>query len=205
MRTRSSSGVFVERGQKQQNGSTPRESAWLRRTYPARTGNDYGDLLVGRPTAYFQQTAIPHMEWRFWNLEGYAQDSWKARRNLTIDAGLRVAKMTNNEERNGLGMLFEPDSYDPTEGPFIGNDPDRPNGVLRASLGQIPNGMTRDPGVAFMPRLNVAWSARGDGASSAGRGRALLQPAPGQLPDFAGSQPLNTYNAWAWTLDAPGA
>ena len=94
---------------------------------------------------------------------GIVQDSWKARRNLTIEAGLRVAKLTNNEELNGLGLRFEPSAYDSTQGAFIDGDPQRPNGVLLARRGEIPKGMTPNPGIALMPRLNVAWDVRGTG------------------------------------------
>ena len=65
--------------------------------------------------------------------------------------------------RRPLGTLFDPASYDRTEGAFVGNDPQRPNGVLRASLGQIPRGMTKNPSLALMPRLNFSWDVRADG------------------------------------------
>ena len=129
-------GVFVERGQKQQNFNHYEQlvagSPWM----PGGTGNDYGDLLVGRLVQYSQGTHVPDMEWRFWNYEGYVQDSWKARRNLTLEAGLRVAKLTNNEELNGLGTLLDPATYDPAQGAFIDGDPARPNGVLLAAGGR---------------------------------------------------------------------
>jgi hypothetical protein len=82
---------------------------------------------------------------------------------LTLEAGLRVAKMTSNEEQNGLGLLFDPSAYDPAQGVFIDDDPQRPNGLLLAKQGEIPKGMTPSPGMAFMPRMNVAWDVRGTG------------------------------------------
>jgi hypothetical protein len=198
-------GVFVERGQKQQNfphnevlvaGST-----WM----PGGTGNDYGDLLVGRLAQYTQGTEAPDMEWRFWNFEGYLQDSWKARRNLTLEAGLRVAKLTNNEERNGLGILLDPDTYDPAQGAFINGDPTRPNGVLLASRGEIPKGVTRSPGVAFMPRFNFAWSVRSDGDVVLRGGAGLFYNRPmGNYQYHAGGMPPNVYNTTAYFYDVPG-
>jgi len=198
-------GVFVERGQKQQNFNHYEQliagSPWM----PGGTGNDYGDLLVGRLVQYSQGTEIPDMEWRFWNFEGYLQDSWKARRNLTLEAGLRVAKLTNNEELNGLGILLDPASYDPAQGAFIDSDPSRPNGVLLASRGEIPKGITRDPGVAFMPRFNFAWSVRGDGDIVVRGGAGLFYNRPmGNYQYHAGSMPPNAYNTTAYFYDVPG-
>jgi hypothetical protein len=198
-------GVFVERGQKQQNFNhyeyLVAGSPWM----PGGTGNDYGDLLVGRLAEYTQGSEVPDMEWRFWNFEGYLQDSWKARRNLTLEAGLRVAKLTNNEERNGLGILLDPDTYDPTQGAFIDGDPTRPNGVLLANRGEIPLGVTRDPGVAIMPRFNFAWSVRGDGDLVLRGGAGLFYNRPqGNYQYHAGQMPPNVYNTTAYYYDVPG-
>jgi hypothetical protein len=198
-------GVFVERGRKQQNFSNGEQlvmgSPWM----AGGTGNDYGDLLVGRLAQYSQGTPIPHMKWRFWNYEGYLQDSWKARRNLTLEAGLRVARLPNNEELNGLGVLLDPATYDPAQGAYIDGDPGRPNGVLLASRGEIPKGMTRSPDLAFMPRVNFAWSARGDGDLVLRGGAGLFYNRPqGNYQYFAGSDPPNAYNTTAYFYDVPG-
>jgi hypothetical protein len=198
-------GVFVERGQKQQNGSSGDSLVMGAPWTAGGTGDDYGDLLVGRLAQYSQGTRIPDMEWRFWNYEGYVQDSWKVRRNLTLEAGLRVAKLTNNEELNRLGTLLDPATYDPTRGAFIDGDPSRPNGVLLASRGEIPKGMTRSPGVACMPRLNFAWSVRSDGDLVLRGGAGLFYNRPmGNYQYFAGTMPPNVHNTTAYFYDVPG-
>src|SRR5262249_673226 len=99
-------GVFVERGQKQQNASSVLQGGFLLGSsfMPGGTLNDYGALLVGRMASFYQQTAVPRGDFRFWNIEAYLQDAWKARPNLTLELGLRVAKMPNNEELKGLGL-----------------------------------------------------------------------------------------------------
>jgi Carboxypeptidase regulatory-like domain/TonB-dependent Receptor Plug Domain len=200
-------GLFVERGQKQQNfdsqpqGLLSLESTWI----PGGTGNDYGDLLVGRPASYYQSTLVPRGEWRFWNLEGYVQDSWKVRRNLTLEAGLRAAKLTNNEELNGLGVRFDPSAYDSTQGAFIDGDPQRPNGILLARRGEIPKGLTPDPGVALMPRLNVAWDVKGDGDVVVRGGAGLFYNRPsGNFQYFVQKSAPNTFNTFADTLSVDG-
>ena len=50
----------------------------------------------------------PFGEFRYWNIDAFAQDSWKVRSNLTLEYGVRFGNWTNNEELNGLGGYFDP-------------------------------------------------------------------------------------------------
>ena len=130
------------------------------------------------------------------------QDSWKARRNLTVEGGLRVAKLTNNEELNDLGLRFEPSAYDPTQGTFIDDDPQRPNGALLTRRGEIPRGMTPNVGVVFMPRLNLAWDVHGTGDLVLRGGAGLFyNRAVGDYQYFIQTSPPNKFN----TLATPDA
>ena len=47
-------------------------------------------------------------EYRMWNFDVFAQDSWKLRPNLTFEYGMRAGYWTNNAELNGLGAYFDP-------------------------------------------------------------------------------------------------
>lgn len=156
-------GVFVERGRKQGNDVSGSIFGLAGPWTPGGTGSDYGDLLVGRMFEFQQRTPIPPGRFQFWNFEGYAQDTWKARRNLTLELGLRVSKMPNNEELSGLAARFEPAAYDGGQGAYIDGDPQRPNGILLERRGEIPKGITDSPGPKLMPRLGFAWDLRGDG------------------------------------------
>jgi hypothetical protein len=172
-------GLFVERARKEQLGPIVDGLFILAGPLtPGGTGNDYGDLAVGRLFDFYQETQPPRGRFRFWNLEGYLQDSWKVRRNLTVEAGVRVSKMPNNEELTGLAQRFEPSAYDPTQGPFIDNDPERPNGVLLARRGEIPDGITASPGVRLMPRFGFAWDTSGDGRLLVRGGAGLFYSRP---------------------------
>jgi hypothetical protein len=200
-------GVFVERGRKQEKDDSAQAwiglgGSWNR----SGTGNDYGDLLVGRPGWFYQTTAFPRGEFRFWNLEGFVQDSWKVRPGLTLEAGLRIAKLPNNEELTGLAMRFEPSAYDYSQGPFIDGDPQRPNGVLLARRGEMPNGTTRSPGVLFMPRFNFAWDLRGSGELTLRGGGGLFynRPSGGSSQYFVMSEPPNTFNNSLYSWEVPG-
>jgi hypothetical protein len=157
-------GVFIERGDKQQNFNNNAEgdivlgAGWI----PGSTGTDFGDLLVGRPAQLGQDTKAPDGEFRFWNIEGFAQDSWKVKPNFTLEYGVRISYFPNNYERNGLGAVFDPTAYIPGAGPYIGGDPQRPNGILLASRGEIEKGVVPNPPVKFGPRVGFAWDITGE-------------------------------------------
>ena len=48
-------------------------------------------------------TQSPDGEFRFWNFDFFAQDSWKLKPNFTLEYGVRAGYWTNNGELNGLG------------------------------------------------------------------------------------------------------
>jgi hypothetical protein len=156
-------GLFIEQANKRQqsNADTNIEVAqWGQST---GTGNNYGDLFTGHPIEITQQSDRPLDNFRYYNYEFYAQDSWKVRPSFTLEYGLRIAYLPNNFERKGLGILFDPAAYQKGQGLFINNDKTRPNGILRAATDQIPKGVLGNPPVTFMPRLNFAWDVGGKG------------------------------------------
>lgn len=157
-------GGLIEAADKTQNfhngpeGRIVLGSGWI----PGSTGNDYGDLLVGRPASMLQETAPPRADFRHWNIEGFAQDSWKVRPNLTLEYGVRISYFTNPTERNNLGAIFSPDAYVRGAGPFVNGDPTEPNGVLLAARGEIPKEVVPHPPVKFGPRVGFAWDITGE-------------------------------------------
>lgn len=157
-------GFSAERGQKQQNFQND-EMGYMEFDPWATggTGSALGDLLTGRPAVYAQGTAMPQGEWRFWNLDAFAQDSWKLRSNFTFEYGIRGGYWTNNVERNGLGGYFDPASYNPTAGTFLDPGTFRQlNGWRYAAEGQAPLGGTDNRSPFVMPRLNFAWDVTSD-------------------------------------------
>jgi hypothetical protein len=165
---------------------------------PNGTGNNYGDLLVGRPIQVAQSTQAPTGHFRYYNYEFYGQDSWKIRSNFTLEYGLRVAYMPLNEERDGLAIRFDIDKYDPSQGIFIDGDRTRPNGVLLAKRGEIPKGITESPGPKFMPRINFAWDINGKGDTVIrGGGGIFYNRVQGNYEYYSLTQPPNAYGAIA--------
>jgi hypothetical protein len=157
-------GFSAERGQKQQNFQN-QEMGELQFDPWATggTGSAVADLLTGRLSNYTQGTPIPQGEWRYWNFDAFAQDSWKLRPNLTLEFGLRAGFWTNNYELNDLGGYFDPTFYDPTKGTFLDPGTFRQlNGWRYASRGQAERGGVDNRQPFVMPRVNVAWDVTGN-------------------------------------------
>jgi Carboxypeptidase regulatory-like domain/TonB-dependent Receptor Plug Domain len=166
-------GISIERGQKQQNFENKEAGeVWFGTDNGSGTGNSGADMLVGRVGQFTQGTAkkgnpspgMPFGEWRYWNWDAFAQDSWKLRSNLTLEYGVRFGYWTNNSELFGSGGYFDPNLYDPTQGAFL--DPGTyqlVNGECYVYNGCAPDGILDNRSPFALPRVNVAWDIDGEG------------------------------------------
>ncbi|HEV2761855.1 MAG TPA: hypothetical protein VGV38_02580, partial [Pyrinomonadaceae bacterium] len=167
-------GLLVEQGNKLQNFQASPEGLLIFAPWAGNsTGDVFADILAGRVAQFNQTTPVPTGKFRFYNVEAYAQDSWKAHPRLTVEYGARLAYFPHNKELDGRGVLFDPNSYDRSQGTFINNDISRPNGVRYAERGEIPEGLLDNPALRVAPRLNIAWDIFGN-ASTVLRGGAGL-------------------------------
>ena len=156
-------GGVVEQGNKKQNFQDTSEGQIEFNQWSSNgTNNDWGNLLVGQLGSVGHSVKIRPGNYRFYNYEGYAQDSWKVRSNLTFEYGMRVTHMTINKERKGFDVLFDPKAYKLGAGYYINGDPFSPNGIVSASRGQIPKGAVIPPAVQWAPRVNIAWDVKGN-------------------------------------------
>jgi outer membrane receptor protein involved in Fe transport len=157
-------GFSVERVRKDQNFANNEQMGfYLGSWIPGTTRNDYGDLLTGRLAQVDSGTLAANGAFQLWNIDFFVQDSWKLRKNLTLEYGVRFSKMTNNIERNGLGAAFYPDFYDPEKGTFQGDSPEYLNGLKYVALGQTDQNLIGTRPLYVMPRVNFAWDVKGDG------------------------------------------
>jgi hypothetical protein len=196
-------GGFVEQANKRQQSNHDTNVIVAQWGQTNSTGNNYGDLFVGRPIEFTQATDRPLDNFRYYNYEFYAQDSWKVRPNVTLEYGMRGAYLPQNFERKGLGVLFDPSKYNPSQGVFINGDRTRPNGFLLASRNEIPKGVLPNLPVQWMPRLNFAWDVGGKGDLVVRAGAGLFyNRVQGNYDYYSSGQMPNTYGA---TVDTPWA
>jgi hypothetical protein len=168
-------GISLERGQKQQNfQNLEAGQLWFGTDNNTGTGNSAADMLVGRVGQFNQGTAAkgspspgqPYGDFRFWDTDAFAQDSWKMKPNLTLEYGIRAGFWTNNQELNGLGGYFNPSLYNANAGTFL--DPGtfkQLNGVCYVATGCAPAGILPNRGPFALPRVNVAWDITGNGTN----------------------------------------
>jgi hypothetical protein len=169
-------GFSAERGRKQQNFQND-EMGQLQFDPWATggSGSAIADLLTGRLSNYQQGTRIPEGHWRYWNYDGFAQDSWKLRSNVTFEFGVRAGYWTNNAELQKFGGYFDPSLYDPAKGTFL--DPGtykQLNGWRYASTGMAPLGGIPNRSPFAVPRVNAAWDITGNGNNVARGGFGMF-------------------------------
>lgn len=197
-------GAHIEQANKKQNFNSDINIELGQWGQPNGTGNNYGDLLVGRPVNVSLGTDVGTGNFRYYNYEFYAQDNWKVRPNFSLEYGLRLSYLPLNIERNSRGVIFNPASYDRNQGLFINGDLSRPNGVLTAARGEIPQGLTENPPISWMPRLNFAWDVGGKGDLVVRAGAGLFyNRVQGNYEYYSLQQMPNSYRASAghWAQD----
>jgi hypothetical protein len=196
-------GAFIEQGNKNQQSNHDTNIVVGQWGQTTATTNNYGDLFVGKPLEFSQSSDRPVDNFRLYNYEFYAQDSWKMKPNFTLEFGMRADYLPQNFERKGLGVLFDPSTYVKSQGVFINGDPTKPNGFLLAATGQIPKGVLPNVPVQWMPRLNFAWDIGGKGDLVVRAGGGLFyNRVQGNYDYYSSGQLPNTYGA---TVDTPWA
>ncbi len=116
----------------------------------SETGLDFADFLIGAPSQFYQNDSVP--AWsrsRYFGL--YAEDSWRARPNLTVNVGLRWEVSSpwweahNQQETEEFGMQSK-------------TFPGAPVGYLVAGDPGVPSTLAPTRYNNFAPRVGLAYS-----------------------------------------------
>ncbi len=124
------------------------------------TGVDFADFLIGAPT-YFVQEGGFNVDNRRNYMGLYAQDSWRAKPNLTINYGLRWDVLQPWYEKRNQASTFVQgvQSTVYSQAPIGYVFP----GDKVPGYGTIPNTIARTEWRNFGPRLGFAWSPSAGG------------------------------------------
>ena len=156
------------------------------------TGNGVFDLLWNQSTwggSESNTTSYALMRWH--DYEFYAGDSWKLRRNVTVEYGARYSFLRNTFTADNHYGNWQASAYSAAAGSSqcngvllmqVGVDLCNQLGFAGAALG--PNRSLRDQNNHLIaPRIGVAWDVRGDGKTAirAGFGQFYLRDAVGPL------------------------
>jgi hypothetical protein len=118
------------------------------------TGNPYADLLLGTPSNFTQSSGQPfYLRNRYLGL--YAQDSWRVRSDLTINAGLRWDLIMPWWEKYNQLQTW-------VDGKQSTLFPGAPPGLLVAGDPGIPKTLAPTSYKNFAPRIGFAYSPKFD-------------------------------------------
>ncbi len=146
---------------------------------PFDTGFSYANAATGVFNTYTQASKFAIPEWRYKNIEWYAQDNWKAGNRLTLDYGVRFYYITPQWDTTLQASNFIPSRFDPNNAatlytpvcvgvyPCSGSDRRGMDPRLVAA-GVVPS-FTNTVADTFIGRL-VPGSNRFNGSFQAGQG-----------------------------------
>lgn len=112
------------------------------------TGNALASFLLGLPVVAQRQAGLPSMDMRQTSFEGFVQDDWRVRTNLTLNLGLRYEYSSPlHDVRKVLSNL---DFVDGQPVAYIGGQ------------AGYPRGLAWMPKTNFAPRVGLSFSPFGD-------------------------------------------
>lgn len=88
-------------------------------TNPLDTNFGFSNAALGVYNSFTQAANFINGQYRYWNLEGYAQDTWKVTSRLTLDYGIRVAYVQPQYDASLQAASFVLSKFDPTKAPRL--------------------------------------------------------------------------------------
>jgi hypothetical protein len=162
------------------------------------TNIGYANALLGAITEYQESDGHPSAHGQFFIAEWYAQDTWRVKRNLTLDAGIRFYYMTPTRSDGDDIAQFEPAEWNGAQAPQLFQPVSTPQGRralnpltgvifptvyigrLVPGSGNAINGVHVYEGTPqntspfrAAPRVSFAWDVTGDGKTAVRGGAGI--------------------------------
>jgi len=159
---------------------------------PYDTGFGYSNAALGVFNSFSQAANFINGQYRYWNIEGYLQDTWKVTRRLTLDYGMRVAWYQPQYDASLQASTFVLSQWDPKQAPRLFQPaiingtkvaydaqtntqlPAADIGFIVPGTGSVQNGIAqggvngftkylqKSPPLVWGPRLGIAWDPTGE-------------------------------------------
>jgi hypothetical protein len=129
--------------------------------FGSETGIDFADFLLGIPSQY-NQSQLQAFYGRNKYAAIYAQDSWRIRKNLTLNYGLRWDRIEPWYEKYNQIATFAPGQQSVAF-------PGAPAGLLFPTDPGVPRTLAPPGNKDFAPRIGLAWSPESSDGSLVGK------------------------------------
>jgi hypothetical protein len=109
-------GIYLHKSLKDQTAFTSSNgNIWFDRdgSNPLDTNWAYANALTGTFQRLQQSNIVRNGQYRYWNVEWYAQDSWRVNSKLTIDYGMRFYWIQPQYDKAIQTSAFNPMLFDP--------------------------------------------------------------------------------------------
>jgi hypothetical protein len=188
----------------------------------------WANFLQGNNVTFTQTKLDVKVDLRQQNLEWFAQDEWKARKNLTLYYGVRYSYFGPAYDKNGLLSNFVPKFWNPAQAPQVTGAGNRVAGTGNFCNGLIVNSQNYQTGPAafnctplaspwgkyvyqvskndYAPRVGLAWDPFGKGTTSVRTGYGIYheQTPVSTIELLANNPPFQeTKTATITTMDSP--
>jgi Carboxypeptidase regulatory-like domain/TonB-dependent Receptor Plug Domain len=142
---------------------------------PNSSGNVVSDFLLGRTSYYQQVSSFPTNDLKFHQWSLYAQDSFKANKQLTLNYGLRFDHMGQWYGTPEGFQVWNPGSY--VQGPAgtLGQGPANTGILWHALNSSIPLSGMPSPLFYYEPRVGFAYDVFGTGKTVLRGGFAVFR------------------------------
>ena len=121
--------------------------------FGSETGVDFADFLLGIPSQY-NQSQLQAFYGRNKYIGLYAEDSWRLRKNLTLNYGLRWDRVEPWYEQHNQIATFAPGRQSVVF-------PGAPAGILFPTDPGVPRTLAPAGNLDFAPRIGLAWAPGG--------------------------------------------
>jgi outer membrane receptor protein involved in Fe transport len=162
-------GGYLGRENKTQNNSNPNNNGTFMFDGSA-SGDALADMLLGRAYQYTENSAHLAGSLRYYNVEAFAQDQWRANSRLSLTYGVRYEFFQPEADSAGTISYFDPTRFNPSQaaqvlpnGQIVPGTQNFGNGIVVASK-TAPYGyqITSSQHLNFSPRVGFSYALTKD-------------------------------------------
>jgi Carboxypeptidase regulatory-like domain/TonB-dependent Receptor Plug Domain len=135
-------GIYLQRSRKDQTSFSDNNGSynWGDTTSnPLDTGYGYSNMLYGVYQTMDQSSAYINGLYRYWNIEGFVQDTWKIAPRVTFDYGLRISWYQPQYDSSKQASTFVLADWQASQAPRLYAPAFNPATGLRSAYDRVTN------------------------------------------------------------------